>query len=481
MSSPIDCSSPVASPAGSSSASSTLSGGQSSATLADDPFAPDDGVAFFGGGHTAGGEDGPVGERRPALGLEPDDGHVFARQGREPRREAPTVLAGLFLVVIALLPVLHGLGYMFVDTSSDCGTPARSWLAPFRPEPLRKNVTLDIAGELEGIIDAYEPFLGGKVALLPLNAHPAGYVKGPIGASHAFFDDMTRAVTSLCASIKQSPTDAAVDESLLGHFGRRHEEGTERLCRPLVDLVSSTSITYIEIVHALAGPRPEALWLRQVAARLSIMAEQVQLVQAAAGVGHGGRAGDAMDEVDYIAANDSAADVFQAHMRAGGMWPRLNSRFIGALSELRGDCAALREAVAALSPVTHSFIVGMSASPASLAFLPAPPGSPGGDLGETLLLQAQVVDNWLHIESALPVLEALAAAAEEGISALVMANYQIQMLYDRLGGLRASCWVLRDFGTGRGVAVHVALADPRSLRDAVVRMSKRLEVQIAGT
>lgn len=292
---------------------------------------------------------------------------------------------------------------------------------------------------------------------------------------------MSRAVTGLCASIKQSRTNAAVGESLLGHVGRRHEEGTERLCRPLADLVSSTSTTYLEIVHALAGPRPEALWLRQVASRLSMMADQVQLIQAAAEVGHGGRAGDATGEADYIAANNSAAHVFQAHMRAGGMWPRLNSRFIGALSELRGNCAALREAVAALSPVTHSFIVGMSASPASLAFLPAPPGSRDGDLGEALLLQAQVVDNWLHIESALPVLEALAAAAEEGISALVMANYQLQMLYDRLGGLRASCWVLRESGTGRGVAVHVALAEPRSLHDAVVRVSKWLEMQIVGT
>lgn len=481
MSSPIDCSSPVASPTRSSSTSSTLSDGQSSATLANDPVAPDDGVAPFGDSFAGGGEDGPVGERREAPGVELVDGYLFAYQGREPRRHVPTTLSGLLFVVIALLPVLYAVRYTFVDTSSDCGTPARSWLAPFQPEPVRKNVTLDIAGELEGIVEAYEPFLGGEVALLPLHAHPAGYAKNPIGASHAFFDDMSRAVTGLCASIKQSRTDAVVDESLLGHVGRRHEEGTERLCRPLVDLVSSTSTAYLEIVHALAGPRPEALWLRQVAARLSMMAEQVQLIQSATDFGHGRRAGDAMDEVDYVAANDSAADVFQAYTRAGGMWPRLNSRFIGTLSELRSNCAALREAVAALSPVTHSFIVGMSASPASLASLPAPADSPPGDLGETLLLQAQVVDNWLNIESALPVLEALAAAAEEGIGALVMANYQIQMLYDRLGRLRASCWVLRESGSGRGVAVHVALADPRSLRDAVVRVSKWLEMQIVGT
>lgn len=479
MSSPIDCSSPADSPAASLSSSPTISDGQSSATIANDPIVPDADTASFADTQN------PGGERLVAAGAVPNGGRPFARRDLELRRGMGicTMVWGLLFLVFAFLSALYAPGGVLIDTPPGCRAPARSWMAASRPEPVRDFIPLDVTTELMGIVKTYDPFLGAKVSLLPLSVQSSGHANDPIGASHDFFDKMSRAVTGLCDSIKQSHRDA-VDESLLGHVGRRHAEVIENLCLPLLDLVSSTSTIYLEIAHALAGPYPEALWLRQVAKQLSVMAEQLLLVPDAADISRtspGDVVGDVVSEADYFETNNSAADVFQAYMGVRGVWPMFNSRFIGALWELRSNCDALGEAFAAITPVTHSFIVGMSASLVPPEFLPVSPASRDGGGGEAVLLQAQVIDDWLHLESALPVLGALTAAADEGISALVMANHQLQVLHDRLGSLRASCWLLREAGAGGGVAVHLVLAEPRSLHDEVAGVSKWLEMQVVGT
>ncbi|KAG8162999.1 hypothetical protein KVR01_007477 [Diaporthe batatas] len=447
MSSPVDCSSPNAFPDGLSTASSaavadassatssaTLSDDQSSVTIANDPVISDDDEAVVPG------DDGPVAQ-------------AVARPG-------------------PLLSAHYGPGNKIMATPPGCRARVRSWMTASEPEPVR--ATLDMSAKLAAVVETYEPFLGGKAGLLPLGAQPSGHADDHIGAAHEFFDKMGHAATVLCDSIKQSRA-GDLDESLVGHLGRRHEDVIDRLCQPVIDLVNSTSSAYLEVAHALAGPYPESLWMHQVATQLLIMAEQILLVPGAAGAARMGAPGDLFE------ANNSAVAVFQAHMGPRGMLPRLNSRFINALWELSNSSAALREAIAALAPVTNSFIVGMSASPASVASLPVSPWSRDGLGGDALLLQARVIDNWLHLESALPVLDTVAAAAQDGVGALAMANYRLQVSHDLLGSLRESCWVQGGALDGVDAAVYFQLAEPRSLHDAVVRVSEQLEVRVTGS
>lgn len=371
MSSPIECSSPNAFPdelsatssatvpdASSATSSATLSDGQSSVTIANDPVNPDDNEAIVPG------DDGPGAQAvaRPDLLLP----------------WGVTVIAcALISLVIALLSAHYAPGNKIMATPPGCRAPVHSWMTASEPEPIR--ATLDITAKLAGVVQTYEPFLDGKVGLLPLSAQPNGHANDHIGAAHEFFDKMGHAATVLCDSIKQSRADD-LDEFLVGHLGRRHEDVIDKLCQPVIDLVNSTFSAYLEVAHVLAGPYPESLWMHQVAIQLLIMAEQILLIPDAAGLARMGAPGD------FFEANNSAAAVFQAHMGPRGMLPRLNSRFIDALWELSNNSAALREALAAFAPVTNSFIVGMSASPASVACLPVSPGSRDGLGGDALLL-----------------------------------------------------------------------------------------------
>lgn len=78
-------------------------------------------------------------------------------------------------------------------------------------------------------------------------------------------------------------------------------------------------------------------------------------------------------------------------------------------------------------------------------------------------------------------LDTVVAAAQDGVKALVMANYRLQVSHDLLGSLRESCWVQREALDGVDATVHFQLAEPRSLHDAVVGVSEQLEVRVTGS
>lgn len=139
----------------------------------------------------------------------------------------------------------------------------------------------------------------------------------------------------------------------------------------------------------------------------------------------------------------------------------MNSRFKDSLLGLYRSCMDVERAWAALTPVARSFIAGTSASAAHDA--------------ATGLLHAQVAGEWLLLESAMAVVRELALAAEDGIKALIMAQFRLQELHDNLGRVKQGSLVARHANNRREVKARFTLADPSALRDMISGTAEWLE------